>query len=157
MEAVWDSLWRGGIWLDHKDCFTTINAAGAWILKVGDAPPAWARLSSILSNDDRLVLDRLIRRARRTGRAAEQSRLTRGSAGSPPMPVALTATALRGVSSESRGVVLVIEDLSELLAAQRAAAWSEVAKRIAHEIKNPLTPIQLSAERIARNNSERSS
>jgi nitrogen fixation/metabolism regulation signal transduction histidine kinase len=47
--------------------------------------------------------------------------------------------------------VLVIEDLSELLAAQRAAAWSEVARRMAHEIKNPLTPIQLSAERIAKN------
>src|SRR6185295_15570322 len=45
----------------------------------------------------------------------------------------------------------VIEDLSELLTAQRAAAWSEVARRVAHEIKNPLTPIQLSAERIARN------
>lgn len=52
---------------------------------------------------------------------------------------------------EGRGVVLVIEDLTELLAAQRAAAWSEVARRMAHEIKNPLTPIQLSAERIARN------
>ncbi|MCP9493010.1 MAG: ATP-binding protein [Pyrinomonadaceae bacterium MAG19_C2-C3] len=50
----------------------------------------------------------------------------------------------------TRGVVLVIEDLSELLAAQRAAAWSEVARRLAHEIKNPLTPIQLSAERIQR-------
>jgi nitrogen fixation/metabolism regulation signal transduction histidine kinase len=50
-----------------------------------------------------------------------------------------------------RGVVLVIEDLSELLSAQRAAAWSEVARRMAHEIKNPLTPIQLSAERIAKN------
>src|SRR6185503_15326155 len=49
-----------------------------------------------------------------------------------------------------RGVVLVIEDLSELLSAQRAAAWSEVARRMAHEIKNPLTPIQLSAERIAK-------
>jgi two-component system, NtrC family, nitrogen regulation sensor histidine kinase NtrY len=46
--------------------------------------------------------------------------------------------------------VIVIEDLSELLAAQRAAAWSEVARRMAHEIKNPLTPIQLSAERIAK-------
>ncbi|MBA2528018.1 MAG: GHKL domain-containing protein [Pyrinomonadaceae bacterium] len=46
--------------------------------------------------------------------------------------------------------MLVIEDLSELLAAQRAAAWSEVARRMAHEIKNPLTPIQLSAERIAK-------
>ncbi len=44
----------------------------------------------------------------------------------------------------------MIEDLSELLSAQRAAAWSEVARRMAHEIKNPLTPIQLSAERIAK-------
>ncbi len=52
---------------------------------------------------------------------------------------------------DKQGVVLVIEDLSELLAAQRAAAWSEVARRLAHEIKNPLTPIQLSAERIRRN------
>jgi len=151
IETVLDSLSTGVISLDHNDCVTTINAAAASILKLSEAPPAWARLASILGNDDRIVLDRLIRRARRTGRAAEQSRLTRGSAGSPPMPVALTATALRGISSESRGVVLVIEDLSELLAAQRAAAWSEVARRIAHEIKNPLTPIQLSAERIARN------
>jgi nitrogen fixation/metabolism regulation signal transduction histidine kinase len=68
------------------------------------------------------------------------------------IPVALTATALAPrMDSGRRGVVLVIEDLSELLAAQRAAAWSEVARRLAHEIKNPLTPIQLSAERIARN------
>ena len=62
----------------------------------------------------------------------------------------MTATALRDSKGPRRGVVLVIEDLSELLAAQRAAAWSEVAKRMAHEIKNPLTPIQLSAERIAK-------
>ncbi len=151
IETVLDSLSTGVISLDRADCVTTINAAAASILKLSEPPPAWAKLSSILSNDDRLVLDRLIRRARRTGRAAEQSRLTRGSASSAAMPVALTATALRGTSSESRGVVLVIEDLSELLAAQRAAAWSEVARRIAHEIKNPLTPIQLSAERIARN------
>jgi nitrogen fixation/metabolism regulation signal transduction histidine kinase len=46
--------------------------------------------------------------------------------------------------------VLVIEDLTELLNAQRASAWQEVARRMAHEIKNPLTPIQLSAERIAK-------
>ncbi len=151
IETVLDSLSTGVISLDRADCVTTINAAAASILKLSESPPAWAKLSTLLSQDDRIVLERLLRRARRTGRAAEQSRLTRGSPGSPPMPVALTATALRGITSESRGVVLVIEDLSELLAAQRAAAWSEVARRIAHEIKNPLTPIQLSAERIARN------
>src|SRR5207245_6375842 len=97
-----------------------------------------------------VVLERLLRRARRAGRAAEQSQLTRGPVANG-LPVALTATALRGDLGAGRGVVLVIEDLSELLAAQRAAAWSEVARRMAHEIKNPLTPIQLSAERIARN------
>jgi len=49
------------------------------------------------------------------------------------------------------GFVLVVEDLTEVVKAQKATAWREVARRLAHEIKNPLTPIQLSAERIARN------
>src|SRR4029078_3428557 len=48
------------------------------------------------------------------------------------------------------GYVLVFEDLSDLLKAQRQTAWREVARRVAHEIKNPLTPIALSAERIRR-------
>ncbi|HEX8853439.1 MAG TPA: ATP-binding protein, partial [Pyrinomonadaceae bacterium] len=109
-------------------------------------------LSEITSAEDRAVLNRLLRRARRAERATEQTELARGSSSEgETIPVALTATALRATSERGRGVVLVMEDLSELLAAQRAAAWSEVARRMAHEIKNPLTPIQLSAERIARN------
>ena len=55
-----------------------------------------------------------------------------------------------GRGLRAHALVLVIEDLSELIAAQRASAWQEVARRLAHEIKNPLTPIQLSAERIAK-------
>jgi nitrogen fixation/metabolism regulation signal transduction histidine kinase len=55
----------------------------------------------------------------------------------------------------SRGFVLVFDDISTLVAAQRSAAWSEVARRLAHEIKNPLTPIQLSAERLRRKYLER--
>jgi two-component system, NtrC family, nitrogen regulation sensor histidine kinase NtrY len=136
--------------LDQNDCVTTINTAAISILRLSEAPPAWAKLTTLLSSEDRVALERLMRRARRAGRAAEQSQLTRGTVGGA-IPVALTATALRGSTGDGRGVVLVIEDLSELLSAQRAAAWSEVARRIAHEIKNPLTPIQLSAERIARN------
>jgi two-component system, NtrC family, nitrogen regulation sensor histidine kinase NtrY len=150
IETVLESLSTGVVSLDQNDCVTTINTAAVSILKLSEAPPAWAKMTSLLSAEDRIVFERLLRRARRAGRAAEQSQLTRGSAGNI-IPVALTATALRGTSSNNRGVVLVMEDLSELLAAQRAAAWSEVARRIAHEIKNPLTPIQLSAERIARN------
>jgi len=149
IETVLNSLSTGVVSLDQNDCVTTINAAAASILKLSEAPPPWARLSSLLSQEDRDVLERLLRRARRAGRAAEQSQLTRGSIANP-IPVALTATALGAASGVERGVVLVIDDLSELLTAQRAAAWSEVARRVAHEIKNPLTPIQLSAERIAR-------
>lgn len=157
IETVLESLSTGVVSLDENDCVTTINTAAVSMLKLSEPPPGWAKLSSLLASDDRPVIERLLRRARRAGRAAEQSQLMRGSVGGPT-PVALTATALRGASSERsdrRGAVLVMEDLSELLAAQRAAAWSEVARRIAHEIKNPLTPIQLSAERIARNFSVR--
>ena len=153
IETVLESLSTGVVSLDENDCVTTINTAAVSMLKLSEAPPGWAKLASLLSSDDRVVVERLLRRARRAGRAAEQSQLMRGSLAGA-IPVALTATALRGAfneGSDRRGVVLVMEDLSELLAAQRAAAWSEVARRIAHEIKNPLTPIQLSAERIARN------
>ena len=150
IETVLESLSTGVVSLDQNDCVTTINTAAISILRLSEAPPAWAKLTTLLSSEDRVALERLMRRARRAGRAAEQSQLTRGTVGGA-IPVALTATALRGPTGDGRGVVLVIEDLSELLSAQRAAAWSEVARRIAHEIKNPLTPIQLSAERIARN------
>jgi len=149
IETVLNSLSTGVVSLDQNDCVMTINAAASAILRLSEPPPAWAKLSSLVSFEDRAVLERLIKRARRAGRTAEQSQLTRGSAANS-IPVAMTATALGAASGVERGVVLVIDDLTELLTAQRAAAWSEVARRIAHEIKNPLTPIQLSAERIAR-------
>ena len=56
------------------------------------------------------------------------------------------------VGNEIRGFVVTFDDVTELLSAQRKAAWADVARRIAHEIKNPLTPIQLSAERLKRRN-----
>jgi nitrogen fixation/metabolism regulation signal transduction histidine kinase len=123
------------------------------MLKLKPIPTGEQKLESLLGAEDWLVINRLLRRARRTGQSAEQSQLAgvgTGTADSTALPVALTATALRPSSAQKRGVVLVLEDLSELLSAQRAAAWSEVARRMAHEIKNPLTPIQLSAERIAK-------
>jgi two-component system nitrogen regulation sensor histidine kinase NtrY len=61
-----------------------------------------------------------------------------------------TATAIRHDDGTLRGTLIVLDDLTQLVRAQRTAAWREVAQRIAHEIRNPLTPIQLSAERILR-------
>lgn len=155
IETVLESLSTGVVSLDGNDRVTTINAAASRMLrpaKLGETGETTAeppRLEKLISPDDWLVLSPVLRRARRTGQSAEQAQLAGGGDGSS-LPVALNASALGPTSADKRGVVLVIEDLSELLAAQRVAAWSEVARRMAHEIKNPLTPIQLSAERIAK-------
>jgi PAS domain S-box-containing protein len=152
IETVLESLSTGVISLDENGQVTTINAAAASMLRLDAPPPARSTLPNITSPEDSAVIERLIRRARRMNRATEQTELARGnSPDGQALPVALTATTLRAPDGAERGVVIVIEDLSELLTAQRAAAWSEVARRMAHEIKNPLTPIQLSAERIAKN------
>jgi two-component system, NtrC family, nitrogen regulation sensor histidine kinase NtrY len=150
IETVLQSLSTGVVSIDENDCVTTLNAAAARMLALADRAEENPKLSDLIGSDDWLVVDRLLRRARRTGHATEQTQLAGATSSNGPLPVSMTATALRDSIGPRRGVVLVIEDLSELLAAQRAAAWSEVAKRMAHEIKNPLTPIQLSAERIAK-------
>jgi nitrogen fixation/metabolism regulation signal transduction histidine kinase len=155
IETVLESLSTGVVSLDAGDRVTTINAAAVSMLRLVEAPRAGTPLAGLLVAEDTAALEKILRRARRAGRAAWQMELSRGTqdagdGAAAGTPVALTATALGAAADAGRGVVLVIEDLTELLAAQRAAAWSEVARRMAHEIKNPLTPIQLSAERIAR-------
>src|SRR5215204_367555 len=150
IETVLQSLSTGVVSIDENDSVTTLNAAAARMFALRERAENNPKLSSLIGSEDWLVVERLLRRARRTGYATEQTQLDSGSANSNgPLPVSMTATALRDSKRPRRGVVLVIEDLSDLLAGQRAAAWSEVARRMAHEIKNPLTPIQLSAERSA--------
>jgi nitrogen fixation/metabolism regulation signal transduction histidine kinase len=154
IETVLQSLSTGVISLDGKNRVTTINKAAIQMLKIENADFPEFGLEHLVNEENRLVLERLLRRAKRIGQASEQTILQRENANlemNESLPVILSATALpKTVSGESRGIVLVIEDLSELIAAQRASAWAEVARRMAHEIKNPLTPIQLSAERIAK-------
>jgi two-component system nitrogen regulation sensor histidine kinase NtrY len=153
IETVLQSLSTGVVSLDANNRVTTINKAAVQILKLENADFAEFQLSELVTEENRVVLERLLNRAKRIGQASEQTVLQREQTGAETngsLPVALTATALPRNFGESGGVVLVIEDLSELLEAQRASAWQEVARRMAHEIKNPLTPIQLSAERIAK-------
>ena len=153
IETVLESLSTGVVSLDENDRVTTINASAAKMLGIAPGTNGHLNLRELVAPEDGVNFARLLSRARRTGQAAEQTQLVgqQHPSGTGSIPVALTATALRSSPGQGRGVVLVIEDLSELLSAQRTAAWSEVARRMAHEIKNPLTPIQLSAERIARN------
>lgn len=155
IETVLQSLSTGVISFDAKNRVTTINKAAVQILRLEDVNFTDFELAKLVSEENRIVLERVLNRAKRIGQATEQTVLQRelldGNAETQQsLPVALTATALPRSFGESSGIVLVIEDLSELITAQRASAWQEVARRMAHEIKNPLTPIQLSAERIAK-------
>ena len=100
-------------------------------------PPEHAELAALIQRMNRLregMLEREVH-LRRDGHA---------------VTLLASATALKGPEGAYLGMVLVFDDLTELLKAQRLAAWREVAQRIAHEIKNPLTPIQLSAQRLRR-------
>ncbi len=149
IETVLETLPSGVISFDTDYRVGTINRSAIKMLKLEDADFGGVSLEKLLNEQDREVLEHLLNRATRVGHASGQTVLKRdredgGADLDPDLPVALIATSLPNQS----GVVLVIEDLSELITAQRAAAWQEVARRMAHEIKNPLTPIQLSAERI---------
>ena len=89
---------------------------------------------------------RLVRRSHRMGAASTEFEM-RGPQGMVNLAATIASLELEG---GKRGSILVLEDVTEVLRAQRQVAWKEVAQRVAHEIKNPLTPIGLSAERIRR-------
>src|SRR5207244_335177 len=98
-------------------------------------------------------LDPLLRRADRMNTTTTQMEIALQRT---KLNVAVTVATLRH-KEQPIGYVLVFEDLSDLLRAQKQAAWREVARRVAHEIKNPLTPIALSADRILRHLDRRAS
>ncbi len=92
--------------------------------------------------------------ARQTTRGALEKPLQLNLAANA-LTLLVKPTVLRDESGQYVGMVLVFEDMTELYRAQRVAAWREVARRIAHEVKNPLTPIQLSAQRLWRRYGEK--
>jgi len=94
-------------------------------------------------------LNRLLRRAHRMGSASAEMQMP-SSAGMLHLSATIALLEGAGADREPIGYVLVIEDATELLLAQKQSAWKEVARRVAHEIKNPLTPISLNAELIQR-------
>ena len=94
------------------------------------------------------AIDRLMRRSHRMGSASSEMEM---SANGATLHLLATVAVLEsGAAREHVGYVLVLENATELLRAQKQSAWKEVARRVAHEIKNPLTPISLSSEQIGR-------
>ncbi len=149
IETILQSLSAGVISLDEHANVTTINDAAQELLRLAQTPMTGVALEGLLPEEEREELRRMILRAARFRSVTREVHFT--LANQAKLDAAVTVTALQDPSGQSRGAVIVLEDLSELIEAQRRAAWSEVARRMAHEIKNPLTPIRLSAERLVKN------
>ena len=149
IETVLESLSTGVISTDENACIATINRSALWILGLKDKPEIGTPINQAVEGPRGEDLAALCRRARRSETAHAEIEFKRADGSS--LSTATTAIALRTSDGAIEGLVIVIEDLTDLIQAERSAAWSEVALRMAHEIKNPLTPIQLSAERIIRN------
>jgi PAS domain S-box-containing protein len=143
-EAILESIPTGVISVDSAGAIQRVNKALEDIFP-DLAPRKAARLEDLFSREDVAEIRYLMNRARRTGHATRQLEVKTPH---KTLHLAITVSAIEG--RRGSGFVIVIEDTSDLLRAQRTAAWSEVARRVAHEIKNPLTPITLSAERILR-------
>jgi two-component system, NtrC family, nitrogen regulation sensor histidine kinase NtrY len=143
-EAILESIPTGVLSIGADGSIQLYNHALLKIFPPGLVAKA-GRLEDLFSRDDTAEIKYLMKRARRTGVAARQMDL---STDHGKLNLSVTVAALE--EKLTSGFVMVLEDTSELLRAQKAAAWHEVARRVAHEIKNPLTPIALSAERIDR-------
>jgi PAS domain S-box-containing protein len=143
-EAILESIPTGVISLSGNARIQRVNRALMEIFPEHQVKAA-SKLDDLFSGEDAIEIRYLMNRARRTGVASTQLEF---KSEHRILHLALTVAALD--ERRTSGFVLVVEDTSELLRAQKSTAWNEVARRVAHEIKNPLTPIALCAERIAR-------
>src|SRR5438105_109908 len=148
VETVLDRIATGVISVDALGRIRTANSAAARLLGV-DASIAGQPASSAFGNRELQPLADVIDEVLR-GRDDIRPRDVALTRGGRELHLAIMATPLRREDGGSDGVVIVFDDVTPLIRAQKVAAWREVARRLAHEIKNPLTPIQLSAERIRR-------
>jgi two-component system nitrogen regulation sensor histidine kinase NtrY len=146
IEALLESVPVGVVSLDPEGRVTTVNQAALEVLGL-ERLPRRVPLSGALG-EDRAALVRTVEPvlSNRVGRVSTEVLI---HVADRPVSVAVLAVRLL-ISDHEEGVLIVLEDLTRLRRAERVAAWGEVARRVAHEIKNPLTPIRLSAERMKR-------
>jgi len=149
-EAVLSGVSAGVIGLNPRGRITLMNASAADFFGIDDPASFIGRPLSVLSPEIQNVIEQLPPsqdNRRGEGLRSDQIEIRRPNS---PTRTILVRVSLEQAETETNGYVVTFDDVSDLLSAQRKAAWADVARRIAHEIKNPLTPIQLSAERLRR-------
>jgi len=144
MEAILENIPTAVLSLDEAGAIRRSNPSAAKIF--GEAGRDAQTLEALAGEEAARGVQQLMRKSLRMGTASKELVITLPNR---VLHAAVTVSSL-GPRRANPGFVVVIDDLTDLLHAQKAAAWQEVAQRIAHEIKNPLTPIQLSAQRLSR-------
>ena len=150
MEVVLENIGAGVVALDREGKISAMNDAAARLLALDDPRAPIGRHYKDVLPETYVALAREIVSELEGSPVASLSRQVTISIKGETKTVSLTVTALRDTAKGYFGMVAVLDDLTPILRGQRVAAWREVARRIAHEIKNPLTPIQLSAQRLRR-------
>jgi two-component system, NtrC family, nitrogen regulation sensor histidine kinase NtrY len=143
MEAVLSGVTAGVIGVDADSTIRLINRSAETLLGAKEATLTGKKLAEAVPE-----FGPLLKRAQKQGKRLVTDQITLRRQGSE-RNFAVRVTS-EGGGQEGQGHVITFDDMTELVSAQRSTAWADVARRIAHEIKNPLTPIQLSAERIRR-------
>ncbi len=148
IEIVLKNISAGVISIDHSGAVITINKAAESLLDINSRDILNRHYKEVLKNDYLKLADKIYDQVAQ-GRESFEIPLSATVSGTPKH-FSLHFSILKDETDKNLGAVLVFDDVTELEKAQRVAAWREVARRIAHEVKNPLTPIKLSAQRLKR-------
>ncbi|MBX2987406.1 MAG: PAS domain S-box protein [Bdellovibrionaceae bacterium] len=147
LEVVLSNISAGVISVDKSGEITTINRHAAALLKIDSAKLIGRSVRELLTLESFRIFAEMLK-SMQEHRIESLQREFKVNVQGEELPLLMTLSILKDVKGQEIGKVLVFDDLTPIQSAQRAAAWTEVARRIAHEIKNPLTPIKLSAERL---------
>ncbi len=149
MAAVLRNVSAGIISVDKKGTITTINRAAEAMFEIDAAHYLFRNYRELLLDEHLALVDAFLLEMKESNERILEKQLEL-TLRDKALTILLTLTTIEDEEGNDSGVVVVFEDLTELQKAERAAAWREVARRMAHEIKNPLTPVQLSAQRLQR-------
>lgn len=147
IDVLLSTIGTGVISVDPEGHITMVNRHASKLLETSPERLVGQHIGKVLEREYFEILENMIEQMR-THRAETIQREVRIQIRGRSIPLQMTLSFLNDEQNTEIGKVLVFDDLTAVLGAQRAAAWTEVARRIAHEIKNPLTPIKLSAERL---------
>lgn len=147
IEIILKNVAAGVMSIDDRGRLTIINKSAESMLKINLDESLYKTYNEVFSGQQMEAIRGLIQDVITSGRGTFEQQIKLSFPDSV-MELLVSGSVLEDEQGKYLGLLLVFEDLTHLQKAQRAAAWREVARRIAHEIKNPLTPIQLSAQRL---------